>query len=65
MMFIRTNWNNLTIAFAGSDDRLVIRDYFTSENCRNFNVNFADGTGFSYDDEENPVKLTFTTAVLE
>ncbi len=65
MMFIRTNWNNLTIAFAGSDDRLVIRDYFTSENCRNFNVNFADGTGFSYDNEENPVKLAFTTAVME
>ncbi len=65
MMFIRTNWNNLTIAFEGSDDRLVIRDYFTSENCRNFNVNFADGTGFSYDDEENPVKLAFTTAVME
>ena len=65
MTFIRTNWNNLTIVFEGSDDRLVIWDYFTSENCRNFNVNFADGTGFSYDEEENPVKKAFADAVTE
>ncbi|MCM1233937.1 MAG: hypothetical protein NC489_27845 [Ruminococcus flavefaciens] len=65
MIFLRTNWNNLTIEFEGSDDRLIIWDYFTSENCRNFNVNFADGIGYSFDDEKNPVKNAFTDAVME
>lgn len=52
----RTDWNNLTVKFADSDDSLVIKDYFTSENSRNFNVDFEDGTEFAYDDARNPIK---------
>lgn len=57
----RTDWNNLTVAFENSNDKLVIRDYFTNENNRNFNVNFANGTKFAYDDAENPIKHVHTT----
>ena len=57
----RTDWNNLTVAFENSDDKLVIKDYFTNENSRNFNVNFADGTKFAYDDSENPIKQVHAT----
>ena len=57
----RTNWNDLTITFDGTDDRLVIQGYFSSENNRNFNVTFADGTRYAYDSEENPLKQVHAT----
>lgn len=57
----RTNWNDLTITFEGIEDKLIIQGYFTFEDNRNFNVNFADGTRYAYDSEENPLKQVHAT----
>lgn len=61
LQFERTNWNNLTITFAATDgnDRIVIRDFFVSENSRKLNVIFADGTKYAYDSEDNPLANVF------
>ena len=61
MTAYRTNWNDLTITFEGLEDKLIIQSYFTSEENRNFNVNFADGTRYGYDSEENPLKQVHAT----
>lgn len=61
MTVYRTNWNDLTITFEGIEDKLIIQNYFTSEENRNFNVNFADGTRYAYDSEENPLKQVHAT----
>ena len=61
MTAYRTNWNDLTITFEGLEDKLIIQSYFTSEENRNFNVNFADGTRYAYDSEENPLKQVHAT----
>ena len=65
MTAYRTNWNDLTITFDGTDDRLVIQGYFSSENNRNFNVTFADGTRYAFDDTENPCLLYTSDAADE
>lgn len=57
----RTNWNDLTITFEDTEDRLVIQGYFTSEDNRRFNVSFADGTRYAYDDAENPIHQVHAT----
>ncbi len=46
--------------------RILLRFYgysanFTFEDNRNFNVNFADGTRYAYDSEENPLKQVHAT----
>lgn len=61
MTVYRTNWNDLTITFEGIEDKLIIQNYFTSEENRNFNVNFADRTKYTYDSEENPLKQIHST----
>lgn len=61
MTVYRTNWNDLTITFEGVEDKLIIQNYFTSEENRNFNVNFADGTKYAYDSAENPLKQVHAT----
>jgi Ca2+-binding RTX toxin-like protein len=61
MTVYRTNWNDLTVTFSGIEDKVVIQGYFGSENNRNFNVKFADGTNYKYDDEANPLKQVHLT----
>ncbi len=61
MTVYRTNWNDLTVTFSGIEDKVVIQGYFGSENNRNFNVKFADGTDYKYDDEANPLKQVHLT----
>lgn len=56
MTAYRHNWNNLMITFEGIEDKLIIQGYFGSESNRNFEVRFADGTCYAYDDAENPIK---------
>ena len=56
MTAYRHNWNDLMIVFEGVEDKLIIRGYFDSESNRNFEVRFADGTLYAYDDAENPIK---------
>lgn len=51
----RTNWNDLTIRFAGSEDALVLLGYFTSDENKKFNIVFSDGVKYEYDAQENPI----------
>lgn len=57
----RTNWNDLTITFADTEDKLVIQGYFTSEESRKFNVSFADGTRYACEDADNPIHQIHAT----
>lgn len=57
----RTNWNDLTITFADTEDKLVIQGYFTSEENRKFNAEFAGGEKYAYDDSENPIHQVHAT----
>lgn len=57
----RINWNDLAITFEDIDEKVVINGYFTSEGSRKFNVHFADGTKFAYDDADNPIKQVHAT----
>lgn len=41
----RTNWNDITITFADSKDKIVIEGFFTSEANRNFYLTFNGGEG--------------------
>ena len=59
MKAYRTNWNDLTLTFEGLEDKLVIQGYFTSEQNRNFSVEFADGQKYAYDDAQNPIKEVY------
>lgn len=61
MTAYRHNWNDLMIIFEGIEDKLIIQGYFGSEINRNFEVRFADGTRYAYDDAENPIKQVHAT----
>ena len=41
----RTNWNDITITFADSKDKIVIEGFFSSEANRNFYLTFNGGEG--------------------
>lgn len=55
----RTNWNDLTITFAGVEDKLVIQGYFISADNRKFDVKFADGRKYEHKDLENPINQVY------
>lgn len=55
----RTNWNDLTITVGENEEKLVIQNFFVSEDHRRFDVIFADGTQFSYSDSDNPLKNVY------
>ncbi len=57
----RTNWNDLTVTFAGVEAVLVIQGYFTSADNRKFDVEFLDGSRFEYTDLENPVNKVYAS----
>lgn len=57
----RTNWNDLTITFAGMEDQLVLQGYFTSAEHRKFDVKFADGRKYEYSDMENPINQVYAS----
>lgn len=61
MTAYKHNWNDLMITFEGVEDKLIIQGYFGSESNRNFEVRFADGTRYAYDDAENPIKQVHAT----
>ena len=43
LILTRTDWNDLTISFKGSDDRLVVTGFYVSEGARSIELKFADG----------------------
>ena len=56
MKSVRTNWNDLTVSFEGTEDKFTIRGYFSDENSRKFGVKFSDGSTYAYNDSSNPLK---------
>lgn len=61
MTAYRHNWNDLMITFEGVEDKLIIQGYFGSESNRNFDVRFADGKRYAYNDAKNPIKQVHAT----
>ncbi len=61
----RTDWNDLTIHFKDLEDQLVIKNYFVSEDNRAYNIIFADGTKYLYDDSDNPIKQVHATKAAD
>lgn len=58
----RTNWNDLTITFAGSEDQLVIKDFFVSSAHRNFNIVFNNGSPIHANASNSPLRTLYGTS---
>ncbi len=57
----RTNWNDVTITFADSEDKIVIEGFFTSEANRNFYLTF-NGSGRIHSTASNsPLRTIYGT----
>ncbi|MDE5946006.1 MAG: hypothetical protein K2G63_01670, partial [Oscillospiraceae bacterium] len=52
----RTNWNDMTVTFADSEDTLIIEGFFTSESSRNFNLIFDNGVKIHASEENSPLR---------
>lgn len=58
----RTNWNDLTITFDGSTDKLIIEGFFISDAYRNFNLKFAGGYEVHANSAYSPFRTVYGTA---
>ena len=61
MKAYRTNWNNLTITFEGSDDKLVIEGFFNSEADRNYYLTFYGGSKVHATASDSPLRTIYGT----
>ena len=57
----RTNWNDITITFTDSDDKLVIEGFFTSEANRNFYLTFNGGSKVHATATNSPLRTLYGT----
>lgn len=57
----RTNWNDITITFEDSDDKLVIEGFFTSEANRNFYLTFNGGSKVHATASNSPLRTVYGT----
>ena len=57
----RTNWNDMTIEFEGSEDKLVIEGFFTSEANRNFYLTFNGGGKVHATAGNSPLRTVYGT----
>lgn len=57
----RTNWNDITVTFEGSDDKLVIEGFFTSEANRNFYLTFNGGSKVHATASNSPLRTVYGT----
>lgn len=57
----RQDWNDLMVTFADTEDTIILRGYFVSEDNRRFCLVFADGSRFEWDSAENPLQQFFMT----
>ncbi len=57
----RTNWNNITLTFEDSDDKLVIEGFFTSEANRNFYLTFDGGSKIHATAPNSPLRTIYGT----
>lgn len=57
----RTNWNDCTITFEGSDDKIIIEGFFISEANRNFNLIFNNGYTVHATSYNSPLRTIYGT----
>lgn len=57
----RTNWNDITVTFEDSDDKLVIEGFFTSEANRNFYLTFNGGSKVYAAASNSPLRTVYGT----
>lgn len=57
----RTNWNNATITFADSEDRLVLEGFFVSEAGRNYHIIFNGGAMIHASSASSPLRTVYGT----
>lgn len=57
----RTNWNDVTITFADSEDKIVIEGFFTSEANRNFYLTFNGGGRVYATASNSPLRTIYGT----
>lgn len=57
----RTNWNDITITFADSEDKIVIEGFFTSEANRNFYLTFNGGGRVHATASNSPLRTIYGT----
>lgn len=57
----RTNWNDITITFADSEDKIVIEGFFTSEANRNFYLTFNGGGKIHATASNSPLRTIYGT----
>ena len=58
----RSENNDLKLFFGDTDDRLILTGYFAEDDRRKYDVSFADGERFGFEDEENPISLAYEDA---
>lgn len=61
----RTNWNDITITFEDSDDKLVIEGFFTSEANRNFYLTFNGGSKVHATASNSPLRTVYGTEISD
>lgn len=57
----RTNWNDITITFADSEDKIIIEGFFTSEVNRNFYLTFNGGGRIHATASNSPLRTIYGT----
>ncbi len=57
----RTNWNDITVAFEGSEDKIVIEGFFTSESNRNFYLAFNGSSKIHVTASNSPLRTIYGT----
>lgn len=57
----RTNWNNLTITFEGSEDKLVLEGFFNSEADRNYYLTFNGREKVHATAPDSPLRTIYGT----
>ncbi|MBQ8949533.1 MAG: hypothetical protein IJ065_00005, partial [Eubacterium sp.] len=59
----RSENNDLKLVFGDTDDRLILTGYFADEERRKYDVSFANGERFGFEDEENPISVAYEDMV--
>lgn len=59
----RSENNDLKLVFGDTDDRLILTGYFADEERRKYDVSFANGERFGFEDEENPISVAYEDTV--
>lgn len=61
----RSDWNDLLITFAGTDDTLVLKNYCVDKNARGYRLVFADGYTGCATDKDSVLRNIYDTSKTE